>query len=325
MKKLVVMGTLFGLSTGFVGTGVVSADEVIKGGPEVGDVIVAVADDLTKEQRETIVSGFGVAEGEVPFVGVSIDDEKQYLGNYISMERIGDKTYSSAKIEILEEGSGVVVESKNIAWVSDEMYANALITAGIKDAKVTIDSPYRVSGTGALTGIMKAYDTYEKVELDEGAKDVATEEMVMVAELGDEVGKEEASLVLTRIKDAVVEGAIVNEETAGIVVDAALVEFGVEVPEATRQELVALAVKMSELDMDWSQVGEQIDQLKENALNLVESQEAQEALDKAKGVAGDAVEKAGEVAGEAKGFFEKVIEFFGSMLDGLGNLFGGKE
>lgn len=325
MKKLVAYGLIGGLTVSMFGGNVASADEVIKGGPEVGDVIVALAKDLTEGQRVDIVNGFGVVEGEVPFVEVSIDDEKKYLGNYISMERIGDKTYSSAKIEILEEGSGVVVESKNIAWVSDEMYANALITAGIKDAKVTIDSPYRVSGTGALTGIMKAYDQYEKVELDEGAKDVATEEMVMTAELGDEVGKEEASLVLTRIKDAVVEGAIVNEETAGIVVDAALGEFGVVVPDSTRDELVALALKMSELDVDWAQVGDQIDQLKEGALNLVESQEAQDALNQAKDVAADTVTKAGEVAEEAGGFFSKVIEFFGSMLDGIGNLFGNKE
>ena len=50
-------------------------------------------------------------------------------------------------------------DRKNINWVTDAMYTNALITAGVKDAEIQITAPFKVSGTAALTGLMKAYET----------------------------------------------------------------------------------------------------------------------------------------------------------------------
>ena len=40
------------------------------------------------------------------------------------------------------------------------MYINALATAGVKDASVYVTAPFSVSGTPALTGIIKAYEVF---------------------------------------------------------------------------------------------------------------------------------------------------------------------
>ncbi|MGQ3339185.1 DUF1002 domain-containing protein, partial [Staphylococcus aureus] len=72
--------------------------------------------------------------------------------------QIGTKAISSASITLGEKDSGLNITTNNINWVTDEMYTNALITAGVKDAKIYITAPFEVSGTAALTGILKAYE-----------------------------------------------------------------------------------------------------------------------------------------------------------------------
>ncbi|UTW69933.1 DUF1002 domain-containing protein [Anaerobacillus sp. HL2] len=56
-------------------------------------------------------------------------------------------------------------------------------------------------GTGALTGIIKAYEITAEIEIPEQQKQVANEEMVKTAELGDRLGIEEASELMARIKE----------------------------------------------------------------------------------------------------------------------------
>ena len=92
------------------------------------------------------------------------------------------------------------VETKNINWVTDEMYINALITAGVKDAKIYITAPIRVSGTAALTGIIKAYEISADKTIPEDVKQAANEEMVESAKLGDSIGAENASAFNGKIK-----------------------------------------------------------------------------------------------------------------------------
>ncbi len=71
---------------------------------------------------------------------------------------MGTRAISSVYVEKLPEGEGITVESKNITWVTNDMYRNAIVTAGIKDAKIIVAAPFEVSGTAALTGVMKAFE-----------------------------------------------------------------------------------------------------------------------------------------------------------------------
>ena len=45
-----------------------------------------------------------------------------------------------------------------------------LITAGVKDAEIQITAPFKVSGTAALTGLMKAYETTSNKQIPEEVK-----------------------------------------------------------------------------------------------------------------------------------------------------------
>ena len=96
---------------------------------------------------------------------VTNQEEHKYLGSYISKAKIGTKALSSSKITIGEENSGLNVTTHNINWVSEQMYVNAMTTAGVKDADVYVTAPFTVSGTAALTGILKAYETTTQVKI----------------------------------------------------------------------------------------------------------------------------------------------------------------
>jgi uncharacterized protein YpuA (DUF1002 family) len=286
-----------------------SADsiETIKGKPEVGDVIVTLGGNLSKEQKFELLNYFNVIETEVPIVEVFIEDEYKYLGDFISKEKMGNKSMSSAKIEIMEEGYGVEVLTNNISWVSEAMYANALITAGVKDAKVVVSAPFSVTGTGALTGVLKAYESYEEVELVEENKEVANEEMVKTAELSDEIGKDEADELLTRIKDMVANKKYDSRDELEKDIRTLIDEMGLTMDEKTLQSLVDLYYKMSQMDIDWDQVGDQLNNLKDNVLDIVGEIDVNEKKE------------------QAEGFFAKVVEFFSGIFESIGNLFENKD
>ncbi|WP_143522330.1 DUF1002 domain-containing protein, partial [Pseudomonas sp. 2822-17] len=92
---------------------------------------------------------------------------------HIDASVIGSRSISSSMIIIGDEGSGINVETNNITWVSEGMYANALITAGVKDANVYVTALFNVSGTGALTGLIKAYELTSDEAIPEEQKEVA--------------------------------------------------------------------------------------------------------------------------------------------------------
>lgn len=67
-------------------------------------------------------------------------------------------------------GSGLDIKTYNVDFCTEEMYRNVLTTVGITDAKIIVASPSVVSGTAALTGVYKAYESLTGNILSEYAK-----------------------------------------------------------------------------------------------------------------------------------------------------------
>lgn len=260
-----------------------------------GDVIVTLGEDLTNEQKKQILNEMGVPEDIEP-IYVSNKEEHQYLGKYISKAQIGSRAISSSKITIGEKGSGVNVETNNITWVSEEMYANALITAGVKDADVYVTAPFNVSGTAALTGIIKAYEISADIEIPEEQKLIANEEMVKTAELGDKVGMDKASELMTKIKEEIAKNPPETEEDLRELIQKIAKELGIELTDEELNGLVSLFNRMKDLNIDWDQVSSQLKQVRDNLDEILNSE-------------------------ETKSFIQKVIDFFIAIIDGIKSLF----
>lgn len=185
-------------------------------------VVVTLGKDLDQAQKEQMIELFKVDEEDVTIIEVNNTEEREYLEGLASEAQLGKQTLSSAYVELLEEGSGIDVVTYNISWVTKEMYANALVTAGVENAKIIAAAPFSVSGTGALTGVLKAFEQASGEIISEDQKKVANEEIVRLGELGDEVGQDKASELFRIVKEEIIEKGIKDpEEIKRIIVEIA--------------------------------------------------------------------------------------------------------
>lgn len=262
-----------------------------------GDMIITLGENLTDEQKNLLLAEMDAPE-DAQIIAVSNAEEHQYLGNYIAKSLIGTKAISSSAITVGKSGSGLEVKTKNINWVTDEMYINALITAGVKDASIYITAPTSVSGTAALTGIIKAYEISADTTIPEEVKQAANEEMVETAELGESVGQENAAALIAKIKEEIAKNAPQSDADLRAIIEQAAKDLGITLTEEEMASLIGLFNKLKDLDIDWNQVGEQINQAKDKISKFLESEEGQ-------------------------GFLESLKRFFVSVIDAIKSFFGG--
>lgn len=247
----------------------------------VGDTIITLGENLTEAQKEALLSEMNAPEDAL-IITVSNAEEHQYLGNYIPKAQIGTRALSSSAITISEKGSGLEVETKNINWVTDEMYINALITAGVKDAKIYITAPTAVSGTAALTGLLKAYEVSTDKVIPEDVKQAANEEMVKTAQLGDDIGTEKASALMAKIKEEMAKNPPKTVQEIRIIIENAANDLNITLTEEQMQSLLDLFNKLKDLNIDWNQVGDQLNAAKDKIANYLGSEEGQGMLEKIK-------------------------------------------
>lgn len=237
----------------------------------VGEVVVTLGADLQKEQKDQILGKFNAPNAKI--ITVTNAEEHKYLDGLVSQSVIGTRAISCAKIEMVTAGTGVVVQTNNISWVSKSMYENALATAGVKDAKVQVDAPFSVSGTAALTGIMKAFETATGTKLDENRKAAANQELVTTAQIGNQIGdKEKAAELLTRLK------AELSQQTANLsdsqlqdLINRVAGDMGLTLTQDEINSLVSVLRKIQNLNIDWNQVLTQASTYKDKIQNYIQN------------------------------------------------------
>ncbi|MGF7086323.1 uncharacterized protein YpuA (DUF1002 family) [Kroppenstedtia sanguinis] len=251
----------------------VSADAVA------GDSVVTLGADLTQEQRQSILQEMKADSG-VETIDVSIDDIRKYLqggtGGSGNSGGGDNNAYSSAKITLAEKGTGIRVKANNVTRVSEQMYANALLTAGVTDAEVYVTSPKPVTGTAALTGIMMAFEKVSNTEISQEQREVANEEMNRTSELGEKIGdKDKAAQFMTEVKENIADKKPQSkEEVRDIVVNVAG-DLNINLNNQDITNITNVMYNFSQLDIDWKSFGDQLDKLKGQLEGLVNSEEAQ--------------------------------------------------
>ncbi|MFP3720158.1 DUF1002 domain-containing protein [Niallia circulans] len=261
----------------------------------VGDMIVTLGENLTAEQKQLLLTEMKAPE-DAEIITVSNKEEHQYLGKYISKSLIGTRAISSSAITIRDKGTGIQVTTKNINWVTDEMYINALITAGVKDAKIYITAPIEVSGTAALTGIIKAYEVSTDTVIPEDVKQAANEEMVETANLGEDIGQEEATALMAKVKEQIAEQKPKTVEEIQTIIQDSAKELNISLTDEQLQSLISFFNKLKELNIDWNQVGNQLSEAKDKLTGYLESE-------------------------EGKGFLAKIKEVFTSIVEAIKSFF----
>ncbi|ANB57282.1 hypothetical protein GFC29_1567 [Anoxybacillus sp. B7M1] len=237
-----------------------------------GDVIITLGENLTDSQKQQVLNEMNAPEN-AQTITVSNTEEHKYLDGLIPKAQIGTKAISSSMITIGANGSGLDVETHNITWVTKEMYTNALITAGVKDAKIYITAPFPVSGTAALTGLMKAYELSSDKVIPDDVKKVANEEMVKTAQLGKSIGNDQAVALLTRIKEEMAKNPPQTDADLRSLIEKAAKDLGITLTQDEINSLISLFNKMKNLNIDWNQVNDQLSKAKNKISTFLNSEE----------------------------------------------------
>lgn len=240
-------------------------------------------------------------EPEVDEITVSSQDLVKYIKNGNPNARM----YSSAKITREEEGKGLtvsIVTPENITEVTSEMYANAMLTAGLEDATIEVVAPKPVTGHSALVGIYKAYEVKTGETLDVERTDVANDELQVATELADNanITDDQVAQLLTEIKKQIAEQKPASKEEVEQIVKDQLAKLNIELSEEDRQMLIDLMDRIRKLDIDFSKWKDQLSDL---------SSTIEENLQFLKD----------------EGFWEKVKNFFNKLIDIISSWFSSSE
>lgn len=184
--------------------------------------VVCIGSDLTEEEKTLMRYYFGISDdNSVQTIYVTNKDEVDHLSGYIPREQIGTRTVSCAYINPTESG-GIKVKTANLQYVTANMIASTLADLGIQNCEVVSACPFQVSGTGALTGIIMAYETATGQTIDATKKEIATQEVVVTKDIAKDVGNIQAEYIIGQTKqEALEKGLTTPQEIKGIVTDIA--------------------------------------------------------------------------------------------------------
>ena len=235
---------------------------------------VCYGDDLNSEQFEKVMNLLGADLSKDQLIKVTIDDEKALLGSIISADKIGSRSLSSARVTLTGEGTGISVTTQNINWVTSSMYSSALATAGVDNARIVVAAPVEVSGTAALAGILKAYESAASTQLSDEAKAVAGSEMVLTGDLADMIGSDDAVELLAMVKNAIAEYHLDDYDSLRPYVEQGAKQLGVQLTEDQIDQITKLGVQIAKLDLDPEKLAGQLNGLVDNIQKIQKVQQS---------------------------------------------------
>lgn len=267
-----------------------------------GEARAVIGANLTEDQIETVYSMFNVERGSVTELRVTNAEERSYLENFVDSSLIGTNSISCAYIEILEEGEGLQIATQNLSWCTQEMFVNALVTGGISDARIIVAAPFEVSGTAALTGIYKAYEDITGEKLDEAAKLLSTQELVITGELADEIGSYDAVEIVNELKLILNETKNMTDAELKAQIETIASEYNIKLVDSQYEQLISLCRAFEKMDSD--ELKAKVEYVQNTAKKLAEAQE-----------------KVSGITQTIKNVVEKVTEFVNRVIE----LFTGKK
>ena len=228
-----------------------------------GTKVVTLGADLTQDQKNTMMNYFKADSSQVQVITVTNQDERDLLGNYVPSEQIGTRTLSCAYVKPTQSG-GIKVRTANLNYVTCNMIATALSTAGVNNCEVVAACPYEVSGTGALTGVMKAYESASGQELDSTKKDLAAKEVVVTGNVGQQVGQDNATNIINQAKMQIIGDNIQNADEIYNIVNNIAVQNGITLSQDELDTIVSLLQQIAQQNYDIQEMKKTLEDIQQN-------------------------------------------------------------
>lgn len=254
--------------------------------------------DLTASQKSKVLALLDVDEDaldDYKIVTVTNKDEHKYLDDYLDSSVIGTRALSSVLVEKRDKGEGIDVTTKNITYCTAGMYENALTTAGVTDATVTVAGPFNITGTAALVGAMNAYEDMTGEDISSESKDAATNELVVTSELADQLNdSDKAEQFLALIKEKVLSDDAKSESDINDIIDECSKDLDITITDDQKSQIAELMQKINKLDLN-------VNDLKEQASKIYD--------------------KLSDMDIDTQGIFEKIKTALSSIFAALSGLF----
>ena len=211
--------------------------------------VVTLGANLTDSQKNSMYEYFGTSSDKAEVIEVTNADERKYLEGVAPDEQIGTRTYSCSYVEPTTSG-GIQVKVSNLTYVTSSMISSTLLTSGVKNCNVVAASPIEVSGTGALTGIMMAYEKATGTTLNDDQKAAATDELVTTGDLANNIGQDKAESVMNDVKKDVIEGGLTDADDIQNAVENAAKDNNVTLTQEQIDKISDLMKNISQYDYD---------------------------------------------------------------------------
>ena len=228
-----------------------------------GTKVVTLGADLTQDQKNTMMNYFKADSSQVQVITVTNQDERDLLGNYVPSEQIGTRTLSCAYVKPTQSG-GIKVRTANLNYVTCNMIATALSTAGVNNCEVVAACPYEVSGTGALTGVMKAYESASGQALDSTKKDLAAKEVVVTGDVAQQVGQDNATNIINQAKLQIIGDNIQNADEIYNIVNNIAVQNGITLSQDELDTIVSLLQQIAQQNYDIQEMKKTLEDIQQN-------------------------------------------------------------
>ena len=233
--------------------------------------VVTIGEDLSDKQERSMLKYFGVDSNKVRIIYVTNDEEVDFLSDYIPLSVIGTRTLSCAYVKPTNSG-GIQVKTANLNWVTPNMIASALSTSGVKNCEVIAACPMEVSGTGALTGVLKAYEHASNTKLDSNKKTIAAQEIATTSNIAQTIGQNEATQIVNEIKVQLLEDKVDSTDYVRIeeIVDDAVDRIYdqndeiIDLSEEEMDELRDLAEKIAGQKYEFNDMKETLSRIENN-------------------------------------------------------------
>jgi len=200
--------------------------------------VAVLGADLTPAGRVAVRQTLGLGPGEAALTE-SLADERAQAHGLIPPALLGVVAVSSVALRPAPAGSGLrVTLDRNVTLYPAQAYANALLTAGVSDAAVSIAAPatQQALGTTALLGLLRA------ARLSCGTstqprQDLAVREFLLTRTLAASSGGAPAALLMARLKSDAAAGHVTAPGALTTLIAADAARLGTAVPPALRPDI----------------------------------------------------------------------------------------
>lgn len=234
--------------------------------------VITIGANLTPQQKEDMLKFFNAPKGTYEEITINNQEEREALKDIAPISQIGTRTLSCAYVQPTGDNKGINVKTANLTWVTASMISNALVTAGMKDANVIAAAPFKVSGTGALTGVMKAFEDATGKKLDPEKKKLANQELVVTGDIAsnDKVGKDKAAAAVNEVKTQVIKNGTKDTNQIANTINNVMNNYSINLSEKQEKDLQDTMKGIADQKYDYNNMKETLNKVGSNIEGTLE-------------------------------------------------------